>query len=164
MTSTPTDALDPQEIRALQLLQGTLTTAPVLFLIVIIALPTGTPKGHGALEQLRTLSAAHVFTALGCLAAALVLPAKTQARILSEGGALLPAVRKGLVLRMALLEGAALFGGTVILEANKAGVLPDQPLLWVNSGSTVVLVAFSLFTFPTQRRLEQAGRDRTSAS
>ena len=63
-------------------------------------------------------------------------------------------IRTSYILRLAALEGVALFGLITCLVGVQNGEIYDEPIYWLNLFSYVVFTATTLWTFPTKDRLE----------
>ena len=89
------------------------------------------------------------------------LATRPPGEVVAQGLILL---RGAQVLRLALLEGVALFGLVVLFLAAGSGVLWDEPYLLLNGVGTALCLAVGALTFPTEagvrafvrQRLEQA--------
>jgi hypothetical protein len=55
-----------------------------------------------------------------------------------------------MIIRMAILEGGALMGLTVLILAVMSRVLVEEPLLWLGAIPLAVHVLVGVLTFPTQ--------------
>lgn len=175
-------ALDArQQVRAQQLTHIAISIGPVLFAGVVGYLHATTqpmPLPPGTIELLRVLSFTHIAVALGCWMAAFVIPAlmlkpaRLEAAmerplvapfglgpaITDPREILLLAMSKAHLLRLALLEGPALFGLVICLLGAIRGGLHEHPVYWFNTGSTFVLVVVAALTFPTRDKLVEAFR------
>jgi hypothetical protein len=60
----------------------------------------------------------------------------------------------GAIIRLAIFEGAALFGLIVCLLGILGGELAEQPVYWLNLFSPAVFVLLIAATFPTRGRME----------
>lgn len=168
------DALSAQALRQLQVVHlaipaGALLFAGVTLLLAPLADPPAAELASKA-ELVRTLSLVHALMFLSLLPLALLLPRASVARgVQGLREQELPAplaaqralhlVRTASILRLALLEGAALFGVVVCLLAALDGLSSRQPLVWLNLGSTAVLLVASALCFPTRERLEALYRE-----
>ena len=77
-----------------------------------------------------------------------------HARSGNARGARLGAIRGATLIRLAMLEGAALFGLVICLLGTLEGVLRTEPKYWLNALSAVLFLAFVVATFPTRERVE----------
>jgi hypothetical protein len=82
----------------------------------------------------------------------------------SPAGRCFVLIQQATMLRLALLEGAALFGLVVCVIGVLGGVLHRYPLYWVNSVSALIMLGTVVATFPTRERLEQVFRDYIALS
>jgi hypothetical protein len=160
------DALTPESLRATQiihvgLMSGALIfTAAVFFLYATNVYPVATPA---AIEAVSTLTFIHLACAvlapfLGFfLAGRIFSPERwfegfnTEERALAARCIVLQ--RTANIVRMAVMEGAVLFGLAVCTIAVTSGVLTQDGNYWVNLLSTAVLFFAGLATFPTKERL-----------
>jgi hypothetical protein len=62
-------------------------------------------------------------------------------------------LRTAMIVRLAILEGAAFFGLSVCVIGVTGGVMAAEPLYWLNLGSGALLIAFGIATFPTREGL-----------
>lgn len=148
----------PQSVSALRLLTLALTLGALSFLAVILFLhftgPREPPQGDAGL--LVTLSLVHAAMLLASGVGAALLPRLLLAR--GEGAALRPAeafgrVRAARLVRVVVLEGAALMGLAVCLVAVTSGHMRAQPVLWLNTLSTAVLLVAVLAGLPSREAL-----------
>ncbi len=61
--------------------------------------------------------------------------------------------RSAIIIRLAIMEGAAFFGLSVCIIAATNGVLASDANYWINMLSTVLIVLVGIATFPTKERL-----------
>jgi hypothetical protein len=61
--------------------------------------------------------------------------------------------RTTVIMRLALMEGSALFGLAVCMIGATNGVLRAVPEYWINLLSPFLLIGFGIATFPTKERL-----------
>lgn len=64
------------------------------------------------------------------------------------------AIFTAMIFRLAIFEGAALFGLIVCLLGILGGELAEKPIYWINLVSPAVFVLLVLATFPTRGRME----------
>jgi hypothetical protein len=62
-------------------------------------------------------------------------------------------LRTAIIVRIALLEGAAMLGNMICLIAAMNGILSFEPLYWCNAASTVALLVIGATTMPTRERV-----------
>lgn len=124
MAQTPAPANAPNvKIMGLALLLGATMFTVVALAMPWIAPPDGTDDS--GVEIVELLSLVNLVMFLTLLPGAFYLPARLAA--LSPNPI---AMRR--IMRWALLEGAALFGGVVLLLAGLNGVLPGQAVYYLN--------------------------------
>lgn len=148
------------DVRGLAMLQLALGSGPVLFWATIVVLSQVPPASARTpspeqLQLIPLLSGVHVVMALTSWTAGALLFERTLAR-----GADMGTLRAATILRLALFEVVALFGGVVCLVSVTLGVALAWPLVWLNAASTFVLLALVITTFPTRERVERALRAR----
>jgi hypothetical protein len=61
-------------------------------------------------------------------------------------------LRTAIIVRLAIMEGAAFFGLVVCVIGATGGALAAEPKYWVNLASTCVLALFAITTFPAKER------------
>jgi len=67
----------------------------------------------------------------------------------------LNSLRIASVVRLAMIEGVAFFGLVVLFLAIQSGILQQVPLYWLNSCSSLIMLTFVVYAFPTRERLER---------
>ena len=77
----------------------------------------------------------------------------------TPGAALAGRLRGAWILRLALLEGSALFGIVVCLIGALDGTLREQPVFWLNAIPAILFLVFAAATFPTRDRLLERLRE-----
>lgn len=152
----------PSELRALQVVQAALMGGVFFFGLVVVLFAIRPPAASAtpiAPRVLLLLSALHAAGALGAWAVAPFLQGLLLARLGARMGAVgtVGALRSALVLRLALLEGPALFGLVICLLAGISGALRATPLYWLNALSAVAFIGYGVLSFPTVERLEALG-------
>jgi len=167
--------LTPQTVRQIQILQLALTAAPVVFFGGAIALSlmqvSGKPVGT---DTVPVLSALNGFLALLSYAGAYLLPAahfspkRVRAFVFaaegpSQADRSLILIRNAAIIRLAILEGSALFGVAVCLVAVTSGALESSPEYWLNALPVLVLLIASQLTFPTEERLARMFEQRIAS-
>ncbi|HJQ96936.1 MAG TPA: hypothetical protein VJ826_01420 [Candidatus Polarisedimenticolaceae bacterium] len=151
-------ALSPETVQTLRKIQVGFMSGPTLFALLIGFLstqphPPATPR---AIAMVLALSCAHLAVALGGIAASVIVPnrvfsaKKLQGRAANEW---VQAQQTATIMRLGFLEGPALFGLVVCIQAVFAGVLPRYGVYWLNLASLAVLLAVGIATLPTRERL-----------
>lgn len=156
-------ALGDADLKALQAIQAALMTGVLLFGLVVVLLAIR-PQSIGAAlptpaATLTLLSLVHGVMALGAWAAAFLLHGALLRSASAGAGApagaeSLAALRKATLVRLALLEGPALFGLVICLLAALGGTLRETPVYWLNAASALAFLAFAALSFPTRERVE----------
>ncbi len=154
----------PEVVRGLQVIHLALPMG-VLTFGGIVAWKAFGSGGAGASdpEVPRLLSLIHPVLAFGTYLAAMVVPRLLKGQPGMPGDPVLNAIRGGAILRLACLEGPALFGWVTCFMAVEAGVLPDQPVYWANAFTTFVLLAYVAARFPTRERIVSAYLEKVGA-
>jgi len=62
-------------------------------------------------------------------------------------------IRTALIIRLALMQGAAFFGLVTCIIGATSGALRLHPEYWANLASSVVMIGFCILTFPNKERL-----------
>lgn len=166
------EALSASALRQIQIVHLAIPAGALLFAVVTLALSTTrtAPQEASGIELVGTLSLVHAFVFLSTFPLALLLPRSLVARGLQQvreaerdeaqaGQRALNVLRAASIVRLALLEGAALLGVIVCLLGGLRGVDDRQPLVWLNLASTGVLLVVAALTFPSRGRLEELFRE-----
>jgi hypothetical protein len=162
MVHTPNAHPSPSPaLAALPRIGLALVAGAVTFAAVATALPflTGDPSaepspaaaGGAEPSTVLVLSAVHGFLFLTNFALAQFLPARMRER----GGSSPESQVSSRIVRWALLEGAALFGTVIVLMAGLEGIVPREPLYYLNLVSTAIfalLVVLDLGQLEDERR------------
>lgn len=157
-------------LRALRILHLAMPAGVLAFVAVSLAIAFDPPQGSAAPGMPILLSAVTAALTAGAWVAAF----RVHSVLLARGVAtarkpdeLLPAVQKARIVRLALLEAPALFGGLALLLAALDGSLRSQPLLVLNALPAAGFAAFSWATRPRSEALVEeiaaVERDRTFA-
>jgi len=157
------EALDQETVRVLQVMQLALTMGVLLFTAFTVArawlFPARGPGTSLAPAALRTLTTANAAVLLGAFAFGhLIFRSRLSFRSRNVAASV-AALRAAILLRLALLEGAALFGVVVCFLATGSGP-PADPRVWLNLASPAAFLLFSAVTFPTRERLAALLSDR----
>ncbi|GIV61884.1 MAG: hypothetical protein KatS3mg044_0750 [Rhodothermaceae bacterium] len=155
--------LTPANVRTLQVIESALAAGVTLFAVVIFFLyltRSAVPGDAADVQLIRMLTYGHLLVAVGVY----TVVGRVYAMMLGGTGAPATAeeawnrLRTAGIVRLALLEGVALFGLVVCLLAVIAGVMARHPGYWINLISAVGMVGFVALHFPTTDRLEQTFR------
>ncbi len=180
LTLTPTHfeaALTPNLLRTMAIMQSALVFGPLLYVIPVFVLFSARsviPPGPGEFLLVNILSVMHgtalltagsvgsfFFQRMFSSDRLMTLPDTDPETLASQA---VGKLRSALILRLALLEGAAFFGITVCILAMINGVLDAEPAYWLNLGSLAVFAAFGIVTFPTKERLIRLFEDMLARS
>jgi hypothetical protein len=157
--------ITPEYLRITRILHAALVSGPALFGAGLLAFffSAGQPLTPDlrAVQTMDRLSVAHVgFTIVAYLLAPLLFGRTMNRTRLDPGqenstpnGLALQALmllRTAIIVRLAVLQGAAFFGLAVCMIGVTGGVLYAAPMLWLNLGSTALLIVFGVLTFPTR--------------
>jgi hypothetical protein len=161
------NALTPQALMTTQIIQIALTLGPLFFLGIVVFLffqrleLEGVRPDEGSLQMLTIVQLFSLFAAggiSGVLRARLFSPDALGSLILSSdpreiAQQCVMQQRTATIVGLALLEGAAFFGLVVCMIGVTNGALQAFPYYWVNAISVLVLLVFSVTTFPTRGNL-----------
>ncbi len=157
--------LTRESVRQIRILQIALTAAPIVFFGGAVALSfLQTAARPLDPDMLPTLSLVNGGLALLSYAGAFLFsslhfsPARVRSFIFSadagsRAGRCLILIRNAVILRLAMLEGAAFFGVAVCLIAVTSGNTAGTPEYWLNAAPVLILLLTSAATFPTEERL-----------
>lgn len=150
-----------QDGHALKILHVALMSGVVMFLIVVVGVipPNPDADAQQTIENMKVFTLVNGALALGAISMSFVI---TRARYVAmgsgyaedpEGGAqqFMGDLRGLHILRMAMLEGPALFGVVIVFLAKTGGALEAQPNLWLNLLTTLACLTIMAFLFPTQK-------------
>ena len=168
-------ALGDQDVTQLRVITLALMGGVVAFTVLAVVFAAGQDAVDPGLRAesplLPILSIVHAGLFVGCLAArrfvgpAILrgrLPTRPPARIHGQGRAPADADAAGRAVQrlkgahltgLALLEGPALFGLTILVVAASQNALAAQPLYALNVFSTVVFLVLATLHFPSRERL-----------
>ena len=160
-------ALTPSQVTIAQIITGALLMGVLMFALVVFymyeqAVP-GSP-GAAEIDTIRTMTFVHLFflvvnVGVGWfLAQRIFSPQSVAAAVGTEDTAALSArlvmqQRSAMIIRLAVMEGAAFFGLVICLLGSMNGVLRVMPEYWINLLSPFLLVAYGIATFPSRERL-----------
>ncbi len=177
-------ALTPEAVRMFQIVQGAVGMGVAVFLLIVIgmyvngsaaaeAAPADNPEG---LMQAMTLVHFALLAVLLVLSAMLFNAQFSDARLRSgvnltlndakgrpltdNGSRCLALMRTAMILRLAMLEGPALFGLVICLLGAMNGFLHTHPLYWVNAASALYFIGYVVQTFPNRQRMEEIFQTR----
>lgn len=153
--------LKPQSLRTAQIIQFAVIIGPVLFFgvcLVLGATVEGPPAGEPEVEMLLLPIAG--FMLLGALIAGSVVPNlilkpdSLAGRAASLAGDpvewAVSLYRLVVLIRMSLLEGAALFGLVILMLAVLGNRLGEYPVIWLSALPLLVHAACGFVTFPSR--------------
>ncbi len=160
------EALTPQYLLTLAMIHIAMVMGVILFGAVTLFLlfrsdPSADPRGE---ETVRLLSMIHLGVACSAFMGA---PIVFKALIHQAAGSaqsaakVLVGIQAAYLVRLALLEGPALFGLVICFLMNRA-LLNEQPVYGLNLLSAVLFILFVAVTFPTRDRLESLLQDQRS--
>jgi hypothetical protein len=170
-------ALPDPLLRSMQLIHVALPLGPVLFAFVVIFMnlsmgsvrPTTTE-----FEIMKLLSTVHVvFALLALIGSEAVFRWLADVRRIAESDTdttplfvakCVSRFRTASIARLAILEGAAMFGLMVCLVGLTRGILDVEPMYWLNIASTFVMMTVAVWKFPTRERVISALQELCSQS
>lgn len=155
--------LNANDLRVTLIIQLALTAGPIMFFAVILYLNYGIyaqspPPPTSDLSVTMMLLHVTAFLTLGAIAAAYIVPSMMlkPAMLKKKAGSDQPVRwmtflhRTLTIIRLAILEGAALLGLVVLIIASMGRFLDDNPVLWFAIVPMVIHVVASLLTLPTK--------------
>ncbi len=155
-------ALTDQYVKGLQGIQTTMGIGVIMFAFIVYVLQLQQPSDNSttmeAVETVQLLTLVHLFFAISCYVAAVILynrflapPASEEGRSVQQS---LAALRTATIVRLALCEAPAFFGLVICMVAAPRGVLSSFPEYWANTISTAIVLCVIIVTFPTKAKLE----------
>lgn len=153
--------LSGQRLRTMQIVQAALMAGMFFFLLVVALLAATTPASDRPdREPVSTLSLAVVMVSLSAAAGSVVVPkryidASKNAAAPGEDpyAKALSLMQTSLILRMAILEGAGMFGLAVCIIAATGGLTQSEPVWLLNAVPAFIMLASGVLTFPTRTSL-----------
>jgi len=155
--------LTVESVRGLQILQLSLGVGVVLFCGAIVFFWwSGEPVESAPPGVVPMLTLAQFAVAVASFAVSAPLFRSRLGAVRNAGSPEegLEALRGAWMLRVAIPEGAALFGAAVAFLAVMNRVVDAHPLYWINLATPAVFVLFVARTFPTRDGLMELLRDR----
>ena len=151
-------ALTPEHVKTLRIIQRGYMTGPALFAGLIIFLSTQDHEfaGATAVAKAMLLSALHVVLLLIALLLSWLVPnwIFSPAKLAGAPAAQWAARQQTAILtRFFILELPVMFGSVVCIMAVFDGVLPRQGIYWLNLVSLAILLIVGIATLPTKERL-----------
>lgn len=151
--------LTPEVVRTFQIIHGALMGGATMFLLVILMLHMqGSSGGTSETEVLDNLSMVHAVFALSAFGASKIIFEKmfNQQTIINAPDPYttsLNIIRSALLVRLAMMEGAAFFGLAVCIIAVTGGITQTEPVYFLNAASYALFILIGLQTFPTKDSL-----------
>jgi len=163
--------IDDKRLKMLQVIHLAVPFGVLIFtlLVVFLYLQIECPGNDSATSAapIPLLTLMHAIIGLVCFTAGQLLynrlsgPRGSQRQIkllssmkLSEEEICFRAIFTATIFRLALFEGAAIFGLIICLIAALSGILSRYPIYWLNTFSVVMLIVLVAVTFPTRSRIE----------
>lgn len=138
-------------LRTLQIIHLGLASGVLLFTTIVVFLTMQQPADPSADPALaRTLTLVHVVLFLTALLLSRILYNRLLPAPDLDETARAIRFRTASIVRLALLEGAALFGLVSCLLIGQNGLLQQRPGYWLNLLSTGFFLAFIALTFPRE--------------
>ncbi|MBC8044307.1 MAG: hypothetical protein IAF08_12790 [Rhizobacter sp.] len=154
----------PERVRQLQIIQAAMGLGVVIFAIVVFSMGSvlvGAPDEPDT-EVIDILTVAHLATAISGYAAAAFLFNAQLSRWNGAPETFFDVFQTATIVRLALMEGAALFGLVVYLLAGQAGIENTSRTYFVNAASVVIFIGFVILTFPTPERIEAVYNEKAA--
>ncbi len=156
-------ALTPENVRAGIIIQITLATGVLAFLLAVMfisQLPTERASNGGIIEIMNVIHA--IFFIVAIFVAQQIFNRLLRSDELSvrTGEQVVQLIRTSYIIRAAVIEGAAFFGLATLLVAAQAGLLNTRPILWLNVSSAVYQILFILLNLPTAEKQEALFEER----
>lgn len=153
--------LTPERLRTMQIIQGALMASMASILFINAVLFTTTPASDAAdAETVSTLSLIVTLLSLSCILASVIVPKRlvdASRRTASPDDDLyakaVTVMQTSMLLRMAILEGAGMFGLAVCIIAVTGGLAQTEPVWLLNALPAVIMLSAGALTFPTRTSL-----------
>ena len=154
--------LTDETLRSMAIMQAALGSGVVMFMFIVIAMYFTYESGNGDTGMIWILTLVHFVLAVNMiflsfwiykrrLTAEAVKKLSTTGTI--DAAACLSALRTAIIIRLALLEGAAFYGLVACIVAVMGGSMQENPIYWINLGSAFVMLFFVVWLFPSRERL-----------
>jgi hypothetical protein len=166
--------LPEQEYRGIQIVIGGLLLGAALFAVVaVLALQGLFLAGQEAADPalpMEILAVVVVFATMAGLFGSVTVPDRIMTAQFSQASALakenredmfrrqISAIRSGLIIQFAILEGIAFLGLTFNLIAGFSGIGFDSWVVWVNFLPTILLFLRTRSAFPSKGRIVELHR------
>jgi len=160
--------LTPEVVRVFQIIQSALLGGATMFALVVLLLHSQhTANGSGDVEVVNILSIINALFAIGVFGISRMLFERMFAdqqlnNSISSSAASyeqsLATIRAAIIIRMALLEGAAFFGLVVCMIAVTGGITQQKPEYLFNMASYLLFMLIGINTFPTKNALQDIFR------
>lgn len=153
--------LTPERLRTMQIIQAALMGGVFFYLSIVAMLFVTTPASDGAdVDTVSTLSLLTVFLSLSGILAAVIVPKRvvdaSQHSASPDDDLYAKAVtvmQTSMIVRMAILEGAAFLGLAVCIIAITGGLAQTEPVWLLNAVPAFIALAAGAATFPTRTSL-----------
>ena len=155
-----------EEVLTLQIIYASLAGGIVLFTAVVLFLSLTAAQGGPATDPalVRILTGVELAITVPLIyVSSLVFRTRLESAARDDRvpNASLPAVlRSALILRVAILEGGAMFGLVVCLIAVTSGVMQTNPAYWINLIGVLAMLTVVSQGFPTRDRLVEIYQSR----
>lgn len=156
--------LTPETVRTFQIIHAALMAGASMFLLVILMLYfRSIPSESMDVETVNVLSIVHAVFAMSAFGVSRIIFGRmfSEQSILNSPdpySAALGMMRGALLVRMAVMEGAAFFGLVVCIIAVTGGIMETEPVYFLNAASYVLFIVTGMMTFPTKDSLTQLFR------
>ena len=159
-------AMTPTYLRPLGIIHVAISTAPVFFaaaiVFVMLTMPpvVATPSDASLIDILSMLNLVVLASAwfVGSFIFQKLLASGISSEIAGndrtmKAEVILASLKSAMIVRLAMLEGSAVFSLTVCLLGVMRGVLPEESIYWFNLVPIAVLIGYSVSNFPSSGKI-----------
>lgn len=160
------DALQDQDIRTIQIIHIALAMGVLLFTVVVFVLfLTVSSESEPAGSELIWLLTILQLVVAGSIYFVARIVFKRQLAAVAASGTkdslgYVGSIRTAMIVRLALLEGAALYGLVVCMLAVLNGAMNANPVYWINLAGVVAMLLFVSWNFPTRESIVEIYKTR----
>lgn len=153
-------AMQEKEVKILRMvllapvLGASLFAAIVLYISLVHNQPLKEYNGL-SLDSMETISAVFFFlTCIEYLLAAVLFTKALAGKPPFQATEAILRIKTAFLVRLAIMESAALFGIVLLLLCARSGILKENPLYFLTGFPYLVLLFFSLATIPTKKKMD----------
>jgi hypothetical protein len=160
------EALTSAYLRPLAIIHLAVSAGPILFAVIVLFVMSTTGEVAPEAQDnslLNVLSLANIFIMGSAWFVGTFIFQRLCSKQTSDESTetdptlrverVLASLRNGLMVRLVMIEGAAIFGLTVCLISIMRGVLPKESVYWFNLAPLAVLLGYSLTNFPSKSKI-----------